>query len=147
MFSPSGGQQKKIPYERSVGKNNGSCQNSQHSARATKDSPQTAAIVERIKELEHEGYQFEMADASFELVVLHILNKFKPHFKLNMYKQAGISLPDGEMSAYAMLKIEVDGAKETVAFLGNGPVNALDQALRKALSVFYPSSKSAFDGL
>ncbi|HHT83584.1 MAG: citramalate synthase [Christensenellales bacterium] len=108
----------------------------------TKDSPQTAAIVERIKELEHEGYQFEMADASFELVVLHILNKFKPHFKLNMYKTSGeYPCPDGEMSAYAMLKIEVDGAKETVASLGNGPVNALDQALRKALSVFYPELK------
>lgn len=105
----------------------------------TKTSPQTAEIVKRIKELEHEGYQFESADASFELIVLNILNKFKPHFKLNMYKTSGESpCPDGEMSAYALLKIDVDGKQETVASVGNGPVNALDQALRKALSVFYP---------
>lgn len=108
----------------------------------TKDSPQTAEIVKRIKELEHEGYQFESADASFELIVLNILQKYKPHFKLNMYKTSGeFPCPDGEMSAYAMLKIEVDGMQETVASIGNGPVNALDQALRKALSVFYPELK------
>lgn len=108
----------------------------------TKNSPQTAEIVKRIKELEHEGYQFESADASFELVVLNILKRFKPHFKLSMYKTSGeFPCPDGEMSAYAFLKIEVDGTKETVASIGNGPVNALDGALRKALSVFYPELK------
>lgn len=105
----------------------------------TKSSPETAEIVKRIKELEHEGYQFESADASFELVVLNILGRYKPHFKLSMYKTAGeFPCPDGETSAYAMLKIEVDGRKETVAANGNGPVHALDIALRKALSVFYP---------
>ncbi|MDD4316607.1 MAG: citramalate synthase, partial [Clostridia bacterium] len=104
-----------------------------------KDSPETAEIVKRIKELEHEGYQFESADASFELVVLDILGRYKPHFKLSMYKTGGeFPCPDGETSAYAMLKIEVDGKKETVAANGNGPVHALDLALRKALSVFYP---------
>jgi 2-isopropylmalate synthase len=105
----------------------------------TKNSPETAEIVKRIKELEHEGYQFESADASFELVVLELLGKFKPHFKLNMYKTSGeFPCPDGEMSAYAMIKIEVDHKKETVASVGNGPVHALDLALRRALSVFYP---------
>ncbi len=105
----------------------------------TKNSPETAEIVKRIKELEHEGYQFESADASFELVVLNLLGKFKPHFKLNMYKTSGeFPAPIGEMSAYAMIKIEVDNKNETVASVGNGPVNALDLALRKAIGVFYP---------
>lgn len=108
----------------------------------TKNSPEVAEIVAKIKQLEHEGYQFESADASFELVVLNILGKFKPHFKLNMYKTGGeFPCPDGEMNAYAMLKIEVDGTNEIVASIGNGPVNALDLSLRKALSVFYPELK------
>lgn len=105
----------------------------------TKESPETAAIVQRLKELEHEGYQFESADASFELMVLQTLGRFQPHFKLSMYKTSGeYPSPDREMSAYAMLKIEVDGIHETSASMGNGPVNALDLALRKALTVFYP---------
>ena len=104
-----------------------------------KDSPETALIVQRLKEMEHVGYQFESADASFELMVLNILGRFRPHFKLIMYKTSGeYPSPDGELSAYAMLTIEVDGKTETAASLGNGPVNALDLALRKALTVFYP---------
>ena len=104
-----------------------------------KDSPETALIVKRLKELEHEGYQFESADASFELMVLNVLGRYQPHFKLIMYKTSGeYPSPNGELSAYAMLTIEVDGKTETAASLGNGPVNALDLALRKALVVFYP---------
>lgn len=105
----------------------------------TKDSPETAEIVQRLKDLEHEGYQFESADASFELMVLNVLKRYSPHFKLIMYKTGGeFPSPNGELSAYAMLTIEVDGKTETAASLGNGPVNALDLALRRALTVFYP---------
>jgi 2-isopropylmalate synthase len=107
-----------------------------------KNSPEVAEIVRKIKELEHEGYQFESADASFELVVLQILGRYKPYFKLNMYRTSGeYPHPDGNMSASAMLKIDVDGKSEITASVGNGPVNALDLALRKALSVFYPQLK------
>lgn len=108
-----------------------------------KNSPETAEILKQLKTLEHEGYQFESADASFELIVLNILKRFKPHFKLNMYRTSGeFPSPDGEMSASAMLKIEVDGKAETTASVGNGPVNALDLALRKALVIFYPELKN-----
>ncbi|MGI6161450.1 MAG: citramalate synthase [Christensenellales bacterium] len=104
-----------------------------------KDSPETAEILQRIKELEHDGYQFESADASFELMVLSALGRFRPHFKLNMYRISGeYPAPDGDRSASAMLRIEVDDSEETTASIGNGPVHALDIALRKALSVFYP---------
>jgi len=105
----------------------------------TKDSRETARILDRLKELEHEGYQFEAADASFELLVKKIIGKFTPHFDLNMYKASSESpAPDGEMSSSAMIKIKVDGNAETTAAVGNGPVHALDLALRKALCVFYP---------
>ncbi len=104
-----------------------------------KNSPETARIVSRLKELEHEGYQFESADASFELMVLNILGRYKPHFRLCMYRTSGeFPSPDGDKSASAMLSIEVNGKMETSAAIGNGPVNALDMALRKALNVFYP---------
>ena len=105
----------------------------------TKDSPETAQILERLKELEHEGYQFEAADASFELMVKKVIGKFKPHFTLDLYKAASEwPAPDGELNSNAMIKIRVDGNPEVTAAVGNGPVNALDTALRKALSVFYP---------
>ena len=104
-----------------------------------KSSPEVAQIVARLKELEHEGFQFEAADASFELMVLKALNRFTPHFSLSMYRISGeYPCPDGDQSASAMLSVQVDGQQETTAAMGNGPVHALDTALRKALSVFYP---------
>lgn len=105
-----------------------------------KDSEEAKAILSKLKDLEHEGYQFESADASFELMVLNALGRFTPHFKLQMYKTSGEHpAPDGEMSAFALTKIMVNGQAETAASMGNGPVNALDGALRKALSIFYPA--------
>lgn len=105
----------------------------------TKNSPEVSLMVENLKQLEHLGYQFEAADASFELFVYRQLRKFKPHFSLIMYKTTGdYPAPDGEMSASALINIEVDGKTETAASIGNGPVNALDSALRRALTVFYP---------
>ncbi|HNW87457.1 MAG TPA: citramalate synthase [Candidatus Limiplasma sp.] len=104
-----------------------------------KNSPEVAQIVARIKDLEHEGFQFEAADASFELMVLKALGRFTPHFTLSMYRISGeYPFPDGDQSASAMLSIQVDGTPETTAAMGNGPVHALDTALRKALAVFYP---------
>jgi 2-isopropylmalate synthase len=104
-----------------------------------KDSPETGAIVKKLKELEHEGYLFEAADASFELMVLQVLHRYAPHFHLGMYRTSGeFPAPEVDTSASAMLSIQVDGKKETTAAMGNGPVHALDSALRKALKVFYP---------
>ena len=105
----------------------------------TKDSPETQLIVDRLKQLEFEGYQFEGADASFDLLLLQCLGRFTPHFKLIMYRTNGeFPPPAAEQSAFAVLGIEVRGQNETAAAMGNGPVHALDTALRKALSVFYP---------
>jgi 2-isopropylmalate synthase len=71
----------------------------------TKNSPETALILERLKELEHEGYQFEAADASFELMVKKVIGRFRPHFELSMYKASSEHpAPDGEMNSNAMIK-------------------------------------------
>ncbi len=105
----------------------------------TKDSPELAAIVERLKELEFEGYQFEAAEASLELLARRVLGLHKSHFSLVQYKTIDeYPAPNGKEQASAMIEVGVGGKIEVTAALGNGPVNALDQALRNALKVFYP---------
>ncbi len=106
----------------------------------TKNSPVVADIVKQIKDLEHQGYQFEGADGSFELLVRKAIGKYQPFFKLHYYKTSGeIPLLEDDLYAYAQLKIDVDGNIQIAAGEGNGPVNALDNALRSALKAFYPS--------
>ena len=110
----------------------------------TKDSPEVVKIVERLKELEHEGYQFEAADASLELLIRRELGLHQPHFELVLYKTTGeFPSPDGRAQCSAMIEIKVENQTEVTAALGNGPVHALDQALRKALTVFYPALSDA----
>ncbi len=102
-------------------------------------SPETALITEKLKELEHEGYQFEAADASFELLIRKLACDYKPHFDVVLYKATDdFPSTDGKLQSSAMVQVEVDGKSETTASLGNGPVNALDIALKRALTVFYP---------
>ncbi len=105
-----------------------------------KGSPLLSKIIETLKNLEHKGYQFESSDASFEILVKKILGRHKPFFKLNLYKTMGeFPMADNEFPSYATVKVEVNGTSEMTAASGNGPVNALDTALRKALVVFYPN--------
>ena len=106
----------------------------------TKNSPVVQDIVKKVKELEHEGYQFEGADGSFELLVRKMIGKYQPFFKLKYYKTSDESpLIEEGLYSFAQLKIEVDGHDEIAAGEGNGPVNALDVALRTALKGAYPS--------
>ena len=105
----------------------------------TKQSPQTATITEKLKEQELHGYQYEAAEASFELFVKKALGLWQSHFRVIMYKVTDdFPAPDGEQQSNAIVKIEVDGRTEMTCDTGNGPVNALDRALRKALTAFYP---------
>ena len=107
----------------------------------TKDSPETKRIIDKLKALEYEGYQFEGAESSFELVIRKELGKYKPFFELNHFRVSVIE-PSGQgFSSSAMIKICVDNEEEITAAEGEGPVNALDKALRKALERFYPQIK------
>lgn len=108
----------------------------------SKQSPEISKLMDRIKEMEHQGYQFEGADASFELMVKKFLGQFTPHFQVLLYKTMGeFPAQNGRMQSTAMIHVSVDGKEEITAAMGNGPVNALDIALRKALTVFYPQLK------
>lgn len=105
-----------------------------------KNNPIVGEIVKKMKELEHAGYQFEGAEGSFELLVRKSIGKYQPFFQLHYYKTIGEKPPlDETLCSFAQLKIEVDGQIEITAGEGDGPVHALDTALRKALERFYPA--------
>lgn len=105
----------------------------------TKDSPEVLKILRGIKEMEHHGYLFEGADGSFNLMVRKNLGTYKPFFSLDYYKVIGEqSAPDNPNTSFAQIKIEVNGEKTITAGEGDGPIHALDTALRSALEKFYP---------
>ena len=110
-------------------------------ATITKDSPEAKFVVDRLKELEHEGYQYEGAECSFELVISKILGKYQPFFNLNEFKVIVNEPAINSINSSAMIKIRVGEQAEITAAEGCGPVNALDNALRKALERFYPEIK------
>lgn len=105
----------------------------------TKDSPEVAAIVKRVKDLEKTGYQFEGAEGSFNLLVRKSLGSYKPFFHLEYYKVIGEQPePGNPVTSFAQVKLSVNGEMIITAGEGDGPVHALDVALRSALEKFYP---------
>jgi 2-isopropylmalate synthase len=99
-------------------------------------------IVQKIKHLENEGYSFEAAEASFELLVERNRGTTPVFFELSGFRE--FTEKDGNSSprSEASIRVTVDGHVEHTAAEGNGPVNALDNALRKALRRFYPKVSS-----
>ncbi len=95
-------------------------------------------IVERLKELENKGYQFEAADASFELLINKITENWSDYFQLEGFRVIIEKNASEQTRSEATIRVNVDGQTEHSAAEGNGPVHALDQALRKALYKFYP---------
>lgn len=103
------------------------------------DSEEIRAVLSDLKRLEAEGYQFEGADASFELLVRKRMQPYKPFFKLNYFHIYSDYGTNRDCGASATVKVQVGEEVQLTAAEGNGPVNAMDKALRKALEVFYPS--------
>ncbi|WP_424766750.1 citramalate synthase [Paenibacillus sp. sgz302251] len=102
------------------------------------NNEKTKLIMDQIKELEHQGYQFEGADASLELLLREAFGgETKEIFKVESFKIL-VEKTNAQMISEAIVKINVDGQQVYTAAEGNGPVNALDNALRKALMQFYP---------
>ncbi|MGI6655439.1 MAG: citramalate synthase [Desulfobulbus sp.] len=104
------------------------------------DDPRMAEIIRELKELENEGYQYEAAEASFELLMRRALGLEREFFQLEGFhvvnlKSKGDRVPLNE----ATIRLLVKGQEMHTAALGNGPVNAIDRALRKALTPFYPA--------
>jgi 2-isopropylmalate synthase len=101
--------------------------------------PEAEKILDQIKDLEHKGFQFEGAEASFELLVLRAMGEHEQFFELKGFRVIDEKRTEKQHPiAEATIMVEVDGRVEHTAALGNGPVNAMDNALRKALEKFYP---------
>jgi 2-isopropylmalate synthase len=99
-------------------------------------------ILKRIKDLESQGYEFEAAEASFELLIQEALGRKKKNFHLLGFRVIDEKRKESEPPiSEATIMLAVDGVVEHAAAMGNGPVNALDSALRKALTKFYPGLK------
>ncbi|HKV43912.1 MAG TPA: citramalate synthase [bacterium] len=104
----------------------------------SKDRPEVREILAELKSLEHAGFQFEGAEASFELLARRTMGQHHPAFTLKGLRVMVERGPSGEAVAEASIRLAVDGEEEHTAAEGNGPVHALDRALRKALERFYP---------
>ncbi|AEC01553.1 citramalate synthase [Parasphaerochaeta coccoides] len=110
-----------------------------------RNDERTSALVGTLKTLEAEGYQFEGAESSFELVIKRNFGSWHPYFNLVHYQTTGnhpVADPHSPETHMAVVKVSVNGSAGIAAAEGAGPVNALDKALRKVLESFYPSLRS-----
>ncbi|MDO8520362.1 MAG: citramalate synthase [Deltaproteobacteria bacterium] len=107
-------------------------------------NPRVRELLSQLKEMENRGYEFEGAEASFEMNVKKALGQYKPHFVLHDFKVTDTITAEGKGGATseAIIHLAVDGHEETATAQGVGPVHALDRALRKALERFYPQIAS-----
>lgn len=103
-----------------------------------KDAKKSKKILKALQDLENKGYHFEAAEASMELLIKRVMKTFKDFFELEDFRVIIEKRYGGKMSSEATIKVRVGKEVEHTASLGDGPVNALDSALRKALKKFYP---------
>jgi len=99
-------------------------------------------LLKQIKELENTGYEFEGADASFEILVRKLSGKFNERFKVESFRTFSYVREGADPVVEGTVKIRVGELEELTVAEGDGPVNALDTALKEALSVFYPVAKN-----
>jgi 2-isopropylmalate synthase len=102
------------------------------------DDEAATRAMQSLKEREHRGYHYEAAPASFELLLRREAGTYKPLFRLESFRVVVEKHADGEVTTEATIKVEVDGKRYFQAAEGNGPVNALDKALRTAIADRYP---------
>ncbi|HNV46769.1 MAG TPA: citramalate synthase [Spirochaetota bacterium] len=103
-----------------------------------KDVTLSKEVLRRIKCLEDKGFQFEAAEGSFELLLRESIGEYRPFFKLLGFRVITEKRGAEDVTCEATIKVEVDGRERHTAANGNGPVAALDNALRKALVSFFP---------
>jgi len=111
---------------------------SRHALQLDKSSPETRALLKRVAELEHEGYSFEGAEASFELLLMEPVGVERNLFDLLGFRVIVEKRGEDEPLTEATVKLRVNGEEQLTVAEGDGPVHALDSALRKALIRFYP---------
>ncbi len=105
----------------------------------SQDDALMSKILSEVVRLENDGYQFEAAEASFDLLVKRCAGAYSQAFERLNYRVSVETEPQGGVTTVATVKLRVDGAVRLEVAEGDGPVNALDGALRKALADFYPN--------
>lgn len=105
----------------------------------SKEDKKTRKILKLVQDLENQGYYFEAADGSFEVLMKKALKKYKPFFSLKGFKVIIEKREDNSLISEATIKIRVNKKEKHTVAEGDGPINALDSALRKALIEFYPT--------
>jgi 2-isopropylmalate synthase len=106
------------------------------------DGDALGRVLDQLKDLEHRGYHFEAADASLELLMRRAGGWKQSYFELESFQASSEHREDGRFVTQAIIKIHVDGERRVAFAEGNGPVNALDQALRSAIGSVYPQLAS-----
>ena len=104
-----------------------------------KEGDKSKKILKALQDMENRGYHFEAAEASLELLIKRVMKKFKNFFDLEDFRVIIEKKKGAKITTEATIKLKVGKELEHTASLGDGPVNALDSALRKALKKFYPS--------
>ena len=107
----------------------------------TQDKELARKILSVVQDFENQGYQYEAAEASFDILIRKAMGTYKPKFELDKYHVDTERSSEGNIITEATVKLHVDVVTEHVVSEGDGPVNALDGALRKALEQFYPNIK------
>lgn len=132
------GNQRRVLVSDLSGKSNINYKAEQLGLQLDKSDDHDSEIVQKLKELENEGYQFEAAEGSFELLVKKMTGDWESFFTLEGFRIIVEKNVAQNCRTEASLRLTVDGRREHCVAEGNGPVHALDKALRKALRKFYP---------
>ncbi len=132
------GNERKILVSELSGKSNIASKAKEFSLDIENDPQAAAKIIDLVKKAEHNGYQFENADASFNLLTRKALGIYTPFFTLKGFHVSVEKNAAGEMVSEATVKLDIKGTEVHTVAEGDGPVNALDSCLRKALAKFYP---------
>lgn len=137
MFPELVGNTRQIPVTNQAGVASLLTKTKKWGIKLEKDDPRMKEFLSKIKQMEQDGYEFEGADASLNLFIKKNMPGFKPFFELKGLRVI-VEDRNQELFSEATIKILVKGKQEHTAAEGDGPVNALDNALRKALVKFYP---------
>jgi 2-isopropylmalate synthase len=132
------GNERRVLVSELSGKSNVIYKAEERGMKIDKSSPDAKVVVEKLKEMEHDGYQFEGAEASFEMLFDKLVHHAKDFFELDGFRVIIEKKGADEPYSEAVIKLRVDGQEEHTAAEGVGPVSALDRALRKSLTTFFP---------
>jgi len=108
----------------------------------SKRDPRVQRLLQEVKRRENEGYAYEVADASFEILARKVMGDWREPFRTLSFRTVVRRDEGGRLFSEAIIEVEVDGEEEHTVAKGNGPVHALDNALRKALYRFYPELRN-----